>query len=134
VLNTLLIASALHQRCDAGQPEVIRYETSVLDPGAAHAVLTRLVPETPSLTATYGGLPAGTAVGDDTFATTAAKDDLTALLSAADAAEVSAAAERALSVGREAMPGPAWDLARDWAGGGELYSLAPPRPSSTLLS
>jgi hypothetical protein len=127
VLNTLLIASALHQRGDAGKAEVIRYETSVLDPGAAHAALARLVPEAPRLTSPHSGPPAG-AAADDTFATTAGKDDLTALLSAVDAEDVSAAAARALSAGREAVPGPAWDLARDWAGGGELYSLAPPRP------
>ena len=48
VLNTLLIASALHQRGDGGKAEVIRYETSVLDPGAAHAALARLVPEAPA--------------------------------------------------------------------------------------
>ncbi len=124
VLNTLLIASALHQRGDGGKAEVIRYETSVLDPGAAHAALARLVPEAPSLTAPHGV----TAAGDDTFATAAGKDDLTAFLSAADAGEVSAAAARALSAGREAVPGPAWDLARDWAAGSELYSLSPPRP------
>jgi len=37
VLNTLLLANALHQRGDDGRTEVIRYETSVLDPGAVHA-------------------------------------------------------------------------------------------------
>ena len=126
ILNTLLIANALHQRGD--KAEVIRYETSVLDPGAAHAALARLVPEAPRLTAPRSGPPAGTAAADDTFATTAGKDDLTALLSASDAGEVSAAADRALSAGHEAVPGPAWDLARDWADGAGLYSLAPPRP------
>jgi transcriptional regulator with XRE-family HTH domain len=128
VLNTLLLASALHQRGDGGKAEVIRYETSVLDPSAAHAALARLVPEAPRLTAPHGGPPAGTTAGDDTFATAAGKQELTAFLSAADAGEVCAAAARALSAGREAVPGPAWDLARDWADSGQLYTLAPPRP------
>lgn len=35
-------------------------------------------------------------------------------------------AARALSAGREAVQGPAWDLARDWTVGDYLYSLAPP--------
>lgn len=128
VLNTLLIANALHQRGDVGRTEVIRYETSVLDPGAVHAALARLAPAAPRLTASHGGSPSGAAAADDTFATATGKDDLTAFLSGADARDVSAATARALSAGRKAVPCPAWDLARDWTGGGDLYSLAPPRP------
>lgn len=34
VLNTLIIAQALHERALAGEVAVIRYETAVLDPVA----------------------------------------------------------------------------------------------------
>jgi hypothetical protein len=121
VLNTLLVAAALHER--PGGFEVIRYETSVLEPAAAHATLARLVPEAPAL----DGAPAGGgSSADDTFATTTAKDDLVACLDEAGAEEVAAATASALSAGRQAVPGTAWDLARDWAAGDRLYSLAPP--------
>jgi hypothetical protein len=126
VLNTLLLADALCERGDAARTEVIRYEASVLDPGAVHAALARLVPEAPCLTSPGSRSPSGAAAADDTFATTTGKDDLTALLSDADAAQVSAAVARALSAGREAVPRSAWDLARDWADGDHLYSLALP--------
>lgn len=111
VLNTLILASELHQRGPAGHLAVIRYETSVLDPDTARAELARLVPEASGLAApdrTAGGAPA-----EDTFATNARKTELTAFLTAAEAEETGAAIARALSVGREAVPGPAWDLARD---------------------
>ena len=58
------------------------------------------------------------------------KTELTACLTAADAEEIGAAVAGALSAGREAVPGPAWDLARDWASGDCLYTLTPPDPAS----
>lgn len=121
VLNILLLASAMHDR-DAGLTAVIRYETSVLDPDAARAELSRLIPEAPGLIS--AGSPGPSAEG--TFTTTAGKTELTASLSAEDAETVGAAVAGALSAGREAVPGPAWDLARDWASGDWLYSLDPP--------
>jgi formylglycine-generating enzyme required for sulfatase activity len=123
VLNSLIIASALHERGALDGLAVIRYETAVLDPAAARAALAGLVPEVPGF-ATHGvaaGPPA-----EDTFATTTHKEELTACLTAGEAGEVSTAAGRALSAGRHAVPAPAWDLARDWASGDRLYSLGPP--------
>jgi hypothetical protein len=135
VLNSLIIAKALHEHSGAARIEVIRYETSVLDPVAAHAALARLVPEAPVLGA-VAGASLGTA--DDTFATTTGKDELTACLDEAGAEEIGAATARALSAGREAVPAPAWDLARDWASGDRLYSLARPaggtRPKASRRS
>jgi hypothetical protein len=127
VLNTLLLATALHDRGDIGDLAVIRYEIAVLDPAAARTTLARLVPEAPGFTGAHATVPAP---AEDTFATTTHKTELTACLTAADAEEVSAAVADALSAGRKAVPGPAWDLARDWVSGGCLYSLAPPDPAS----
>ncbi len=125
VLNSLLLATALHSR--GSGLAVIRYETAVLDPAAARAELARLVPEAPGFSSPE---PAAPAAAEDTFATTTGKTELTAGLTAADAGEIGAAVDGALSAGREAVPGPAWDLARDWASGGCLYSLVPPEAAS----
>lgn len=125
VLNTLILADQVHRR--GGGPAVIRYETSVLDPAAARAELARLVPEAPGL-----AIPDQTAVGapsEDTFATTEHKTELTACLTAAEADEIGTAVAVALSAGREAVPGAAWDLARDWVTGDCLYTLDPPGPA-----
>jgi hypothetical protein len=125
ILNTLLIASALHERGDASETEVIRYEAAVLDPAAAHASLARLVPEAHGLGGLHSGFHSTDAADDNTFATTTGKSELTAYLDEAGREEIAAATASALSAGREAVPGPAWDLARDWASGDGLYSLAP---------
>jgi hypothetical protein len=126
VLNTLLLATALHSR-DAGGLAVIRYETAVLDPPAARAELARLVPEAPGFTSPEPPVPSA---AEDTFATTTRKTELTACLTAADAEKVRTAVAGALSAGRDADPGLAWDRARDWASGDCLYSLAPPDSAS----
>ena len=128
VLNTLILAGALHRCGYIGKLAVIRYETAVLHPAAARAELARLVPEVPGFTMSHG--PAISAAAEDTFATSAHKTELTACLTAADAEEIGAAVAGALSAGREAVPGPAWDLARDWASGDCLYTLTPPDPAS----
>lgn len=99
VLNTLIIASELQERGALEEIEVIRYETSVLDPAASRQALARLVPEAPGLGSAG---PAGSVPADDTFATTTRKETLPAGLTAAEAGEVSAAAASALSDG----PGP----------------------------
>ena len=125
ILNTLLLATALHSR--SGGLAVIRYETAVLDPAAACTELARLVPEAPGFGTAE---PAAHAAAEDTFATITGKTQLTAGLTAANADEIGAAVDGALSAGRDAVPGPAWDLARDWASGGRLYSLVPPEPAS----
>lgn len=125
VLNTLILADQVH-RHDGGLA-VIRYETSVLDPAAARAELARLVPEAPGLTAS-DQMTVG-APSEDTFATTAHKTELTACLTAAEADEIGTAVAVALSAGREAAPGAAWDLARDWVTGDCLYTLDPPGPA-----
>jgi len=122
VLNTLLLATALHCR-DAGGLAVIRYETAVLDPAAARAELARLVPEAPGLTSPDPAVPA---TAENMFTTSVHKAELTVSLTPADAEQVRAAVAGALSAGREAVAGPAWDLARNWASGDCLYSLAPP--------
>jgi hypothetical protein len=70
VLNTLILAKALHDRSDADGIAVVRYETAVLDPAAARAPLARLVPETPGFAAPSGTTPAA---AEDMFATTAHK-------------------------------------------------------------
>ena len=127
VLNTLLLATALYGR--RGGLAVIRYETAVLDPAAARAELARLVPEAPVFASPE---PAAPATAEDTFATTAGKTDLTAGLSTAAASEIGDAVDRAFSAGRTAVPGPVWDLARDWASGGCQYSLVPPAPTAQL--
>jgi hypothetical protein len=125
ILNTLLLATALHSR--SGRLAVIRYETAVLDSAAARSELARLVPEAPA----FGSVePAAPAAAENTFATTTGKTELTAGLTTANADEIGAAVDGALSAGRDALPGPAWDLARDWASGGRLYSLVPPEPAS----
>jgi len=126
VLNTLLLATALHSR-DVGTLAAIRYETAVLDPPATRAELARLVPEALGFTSPEPAVPAA---ADDTFATTTRKTELTACLTAADAEKVGTAAAGALSAGRDASSGPAWDLARGWASGDCLYSLAPPDSAS----
>ena len=126
VLNTLLIASVLHARGEVCGIEVIRYEAAVLDPAGALAALARLVPEATGLARLHGGSPDAVAGADETFATTTGKSELTACLDEAAAEEIGAATACALSAGREAVPGPAWDLARDWASGDRLYSLVPP--------
>lgn len=125
VLNTLILASELHERGHAGTP-VIRYEAAVLNPAAARATLARLVPDVPDLAAPPA---AAHSAAEDTFATTTRKTELIALLSPGDAEEVGAAAVGALSAGRGAVPAPAWDLARDWVSGGRHYSLRPPLPA-----
>jgi hypothetical protein len=128
ILNTLLLAMALHDRGGDGELAVIKYETAVLDPAAARARLARLVPEAPGL----GALP-GMAVtaAEDTFATTTHKTALTACLTGADAEEVRTASACALAAGRQAVPAGAWNLTREWASGGHFYSLTPPlRPAS----
>jgi hypothetical protein len=123
VLNSLIIASALHDRGARDDLAVIRYEAAVLNPASARAPLARLVPEAPGFAAAPGA-PVAPA-GEDTFATTTRKEELTACLSAEGSEEVGAATARALAAGRQAVPAPAWDLARDWASGDRLYSLAP---------
>jgi hypothetical protein len=60
------------------------------------------------------------------FTTSVHKAELTVSLTPADAEQVRAAVVGALSAGREAVAGPAWDLARNWASDDCLYSLAPP--------
>jgi hypothetical protein len=121
VLNTLILASELHDR--GGGLAVVPYETAVLAPGAARAALARLVPEAPDLAVPPGGVPGA---ADDTFATTAAKTELAAFLREQDAEEVRDAADRAFAAGQPAVPGAAWQMAREWAGGDRLYSLVPP--------
>jgi hypothetical protein len=123
VLNSLIIASALHDRGVRDDLAVIRYEAAVLNPASARVPLARLVPEAPGFAAAPGA-PVAPA-GEDTFATTTRKEELTACLTAEGAEEVGAATASALSAGRRAVPAPAWDLARDWASGDRLYSLAP---------
>lgn len=128
VLNTLILAGQMHRLGRVGELSVIRYETSVLDPAAARAELTRLAPEVACLTARHPA-PAG-APAEDTFATNVHKAELTACLTAAEAEQIGTAVTGALSAGREAVPGPAWDLARDWVSGDCLYSFAPLGPTS----
>lgn len=128
VLNTLILAGQMHHRGHAGELTVIRYEASVLDPATARAKLTRLVPEASGLTAP-DSTPSGTPT-EGTFATNVTKTELTACLTAAEADEIGAAVAGALSAGREAVCGAAWDLARDWASGDCLYTLAPPGAAS----
>jgi hypothetical protein len=129
VLNTLLLAGSLHDRAGSVGLTVIGYEAAVLDPGAARNSLARVVPGAPDLAGSRNG---GTAVADDTFSTAARKTNLTVCLSPADVDQVGAATAAALSAGRQGLPSPAWNLAREWAGGGYLYALephaAPPRP------
>lgn len=130
ILNTLLLANALHDR-SSGELAVIRYETAVLHPAAARSQLARLIPEAPG----PGVLPgmATTAAAEDTFATTTHKSALTACLTSTDAEQVRAAAAHALAASRQTVPSGAWDLARQWASGGHLYSLAPlPRPTARI--
>jgi hypothetical protein len=91
-----------------------------------HAALARLVPEAPRLAGPHCHFPGEAAAGDDTFATTTGKDELTACLDEAGAEEVGTATAYALSADRDAVPAPAWDLARNWVSGDRLYSLAPP--------
>lgn len=131
VLNSLIIASALHGRGVRDDLAVIRYEAAVLNPASARVPLARLVPEAPGFAAAPGP-PAGPA-GEDTFATTTRKEELTACLTAEGAGEIGAATASALSAGRRAVPAPAWDLARDWASGDRLYSLAPPQQGARRL-
>lgn len=122
VLNTLILADQTHGR-SGRRLAVIRYETSVLDPGAARAELTRLVPEVSGLTPP-DSMPPGSPA-EDTFATNAHKTELAACLTDADADEIGTAVAASLSAGREAVPGAAWDLARDWVSGDCLYALSP---------
>lgn len=132
VLNTLLLANALHDRGEAGGLVVIRYETAVLDPVAARAWLARVVPEAPCFTST----PRKVTPAEDTFTTTRPKTELTACLTQPAAKAVRTATAEALAAGCRAVPAPAWDLAREWAGGGDVYSLISasrpdPRPSAS---
>ena len=48
VLNSLIIASALHDRGAQDDLAVIRYEAAVLNPASARVPLARLVPEAPA--------------------------------------------------------------------------------------
>jgi hypothetical protein len=89
---------------------------------AGCAELARLVPDAPDFASPGAGPPA---TAEDTFATTARKEELAACLTTGEAEQVGAASASALSAGRQAVPAPAWDLARDWASGDRLYSLAP---------
>jgi hypothetical protein len=99
VLNSPLLATALHSR-GVGGLAVIRYETAVLDPAAARAELARLVPEAPGFSSPE---PAAPAAAEDTFATTTGRAELIAGLTAADASEIGAAVDRALSAGRHRL-------------------------------
>lgn len=108
ILNTLILAAQLHDRAAAGRLIVIQYETAVLDPDTAAKELARLVPADPG------------------SRTVSRRRRLSTGLTARDVEEVSDATARALAAGRQAVPGPAFDLAREWAGGGHLYSLTPP--------
>jgi hypothetical protein len=134
ILNTLLLADELHGRGEDGGLVVIRYETAVLDPEAARGWLARVVPEAPGFAAAPGEV-----AGEDTFATIGRRTGLTACLGQAGAEAVRAVTAQALAAGRCAVPAPAWDLAREWAGGGHLYSLTPgpgpgPRPLARRAS
>ena len=102
VLNTLILAGALHRCGYIGKLAVIRYETAVLHPAAARAELARLVPEVPGFTMSHG--PAISAAAEDTFATSAHKTELTACLTAADAEEIGAAVAGALPPAARPFP------------------------------
>ena len=62
---------------------------------------------------------------DDTFATTNAKTALTAAVSPADAAVISAAKTASLAVASALLPSPVMATAESWLSGDHLYRLEP---------
>jgi hypothetical protein len=125
VLNTVLIADAVAGR----DPAHIAYETMITRPATAIATIAATAPDLAGVSLL--GEPAGShrqeqrPSGDDTFATTAGKTGLAALLRPADAAVVSAA--KTASLARALLPGPQADQAEAWLAGDHLYRLEPPR-------
>jgi hypothetical protein len=129
VLNTVLIASALGGR----RPLHVAYETAVTRPAGALATLTSALPELRDLAPAYG-LDLARERGqrlhasDDTFATTNAKTALTAAVSLADAAVISAAKTASLAVASALLPEPVMAAAEPWLSGDHLYRLDPQHP------
>lgn len=117
VLNTLLLADAL----DGREHTRVRYETAVLDRPAVWRALEGLV--------LSNGLPSATApvpvpAGDDLFATIGGKTSLTANLTLAEAAQVSACTNESLSAAQGRVPPSVLDRAAAWLTGAEHYQLA----------
>jgi hypothetical protein len=118
VLNTALVAGALAGR----RPVHIAYETAVTRSAAALATLTSALPELGDLALTHG-LDLARDPGqrrhgsDDTFATTNVKTALTAAVSPADAAVISAAKTASLAVASALLPRPVMATAESWLSG-----------------
>ncbi|MGH3191550.1 MAG: SUMF1/EgtB/PvdO family nonheme iron enzyme [Streptosporangiaceae bacterium] len=126
VLNTALIAAALAAR----EPAHVAYETMITRPAATAAALTAAVPDLAAVTFTgeHAAHPRGQRpCGDDTFATTTSKTDLTASLKPCDAALVSATTTASIAAVRALLPGAQADQVQSWLAGNHLYRLEQPR-------
>lgn len=126
VLNTVLMAGALAGR----QPAHVAYETAVTRPADALAMLMSALPELGDLARARGldlaREPEARLSGiDDTFATTNAKTALTAAVSLADAAVISAAKTESLAVASALLPTPLAAVAGSWLPGDHMYRLEP---------
>ena len=126
VLNTVLIADALADL----RPAHVAYETAVTRPADALAALMSALPELGEL-ARANGLdltrepdlqPGGI---DDTFVTANAKTTLTAAVSPADAAVISATKTASLAIASALLPTPLVAAAGSWLSGDHLYRLEP---------
>jgi len=124
VLNTVLIAATL----DGRHPAHVAYEDAVTRPAGALATLTAALPELHDLTLRLDRQPGARPDGDDTFATTNPKTTLTAAVTPAEAAVISAARTASLALARAVLPGPVAATAESWLSGDHLYRLGPPQP------
>jgi Sulfatase-modifying factor enzyme 1 len=133
VLNTVLLADALHDR----NPAYVSYETAVLAPDKALAVLACAVPE---LTDTELPMPIQGASGavprvssvEDTFATTNSKTRLIAYLDPHSAELIRATTAASLTVAQAAVPSHVTATAASWLAGDHVYCLQAqgPRPAA----
>jgi hypothetical protein len=124
ILNTILLAEALHDR----QAAVFAYETALFSQDTALRSLAATLPDlSDALSAPRMEAPPDP-VADDTFVTTHNKTDLIAFLDRADAELVRSTIAVTLKVARQIAMPPVIDLAARWLAGDHLYLLEPQPP------
>jgi Sulfatase-modifying factor enzyme 1 len=127
VLNTVLLANALHDR----NPAHISYERAILAPDEALAVLTVAVPELAdaglSVRQASGAVPRVSS-GEDTFATTNSKTTPIAHLDSRNAELIRATTAASLGAAQAAVPCDVAATAASWLAGDHVYCLQAQRP------
>lgn len=123
VLNTALIAAAL----DGRDLVHISYETSVTKPARALAALAAMLPDLGGQAPELSRQPGASPPADSTFATTNRKTDLTAAVTPAEAAVISATKTTSLVIARALLLPSAATATETWLSGDHLYQLQLPQ-------